>query len=126
MKGWPLTEEQFSTFSELVYNAWQKKEEENNKKRMRWTRMYKFLKYLHNKGAKKYQIPKSEMMQYHVAFWDCDFEEMDKMIKSGATGSALVIEADPQPWVLEWLWRVLKQKSVTIQKIGVYYRKKCS
>ena len=84
--------------------------------------MFKFLNY----EAMKYQVPKSEVMKYQVAFWDCDFEEVDKMIKSAPTGSALVIEADPQPWAIEWLWRVLKQKSVTIQKIGVYYRKKCS
>ena len=84
--------------------------------------MFKFLNY----EAMKYQIPKSELMMCQVAFWDCDFEEVDKMIKSGATGSALVIEADPQIWAIEWLWMVHKQKSDTIQKIGVYYRKKCS
>ena len=49
-------------------------------------------------------------MKYEVAFWDCDFEEVEKMIQGG-TGSRLKIDADPEPWALRWLWWVLQQKS---------------
>ena len=84
--------------------------------------MFNFLNYLQKKGAMKYNLAKSELMKYQVAFWDCDFEEVDKIIQSGATGTAYVIEADPHPLAIEWLWSVQKQKS----KIGVYYRKKCT
>ena len=51
-------------------------------------------------------------MKYEVAFWDCDFEEVEKMKQARGPRSKLVIEADPEPWALRWLWLVLKQKSV--------------
>ena len=103
MKSWPLSEEQVSTFSTLVSNARQEKEEENNKKRMRWTRWFKYLQCQCIQG-------RSWAMKYEVAFWDCDFEEVEKMIQGG-TGSRLKIDADPEPWALRWLWWVLQQKS---------------
>ena len=103
MKSWPLTEEQVSTYNTLVSNARQEKEEENNKKRLRWTRWFKYLQRIQGRSG---------FMKYEVAFWDCDFEEVEKMKQARGPRSKLVIEADPEPWALRWLRLVLKQKSV--------------
>ena len=70
MKSWPLTEEQVSIYHTAVSIARQEKEEENNKKRVLW---FNF--------GERWAMGERWTMDCEEAFWDCDFEEAERLIQ---------------------------------------------